>query len=143
MQAEKLPEHQIEWFNAIRAEKRPDERQGWTKTCPCGDVFYFEMYVTQQTQLDAWIAKHFGHTGAPLPKKTEFSMKDLYDFSKEIRFSKEGFDLFVQEYQLKINVAESTQTVKFYTDTLGNRFTFKCDSRGNAQIVPKQTEVYL
>lgn len=88
-----------------------------------------------------------------MKKKTLFSMKDLYDFSKPVKFSSEGFNEFLFVYQLRlietIKGEKGKDVRSIYLDKRGNRFCFERQWFGKtardvfARIVPEMTEVKL
>lgn len=157
MPEDKITADQIGWFSKLPISARVDGTGGYVKNCFCGESLLVSSGETTNDQINEWIAEHFSHTKLKhLVPKTEFSIHDLYDFSKPVKFSREGFELFVAEYRLQYQTEDEfiqKNVRRFYhnySDNNGNDFCFEFPDRSDtpakafyAEIVPELTEVKI
>ena len=140
------------WFDSLPMKSIDD---GFERTCPCGESFWFTRQATSQTSLDSWIDIHFEHIHianaltAPEPKvkKTEFTLLELYDFEKPIKFSSDGFDEFVETYELECTTQtqQNDEQHSWMMDKYKNIFVFRVPKIRQADLfmmfVPQFSEV--
>jgi hypothetical protein len=150
-----------EWFNKLPYQKLGD--QYVRKFCPCGWIIDLHDN-TEKVALNSWIDTHFPHrlqgenvslTHDELDeiadriasvKRNHSQLYRYYDFSREIKFTRAGISLFINDFG--IWTLEEMEPYAICRDPAGNKFCFKFNrdvkddyAQIFATIVPERTEV--
>lgn len=111
----------LKWFNSLPSVRMRNEPVETERTCPCGQTIWYEG-CELTLAVESWIEIHFEH-GSDEAGDGEISIGgDEYDFTRPIKFSKAGFDRFVERFGLRKNL--TTIDHDWYTDERGRRFLF-------------------
>lgn len=123
---------QYEWYQKL--PRTPISQFSLEVECDCGALLLVEIDPSDKKpsnpmQIGSWVDRHFEHRGerpdivSGLPEV----ITNGYDLTKRIKFTKEGFPIFIEQFELKYvpnSVAPITGYHVGYKNKAGQLFGF-------------------